>query len=191
MRASNDAYQVRPTHFRSTTSHNLHTRRHVLVNHGVDPGVSGVCDTVLTQDALTVSEIPSGVRWYGFRPTRRSLTESLHRGCGVPHVSCLSSVKTSCRNQRATPVLCEHPAMRPFRRLDGSSNGDRHAAKETGVCDSLAVTSHNGEQGAGRWETRVVRKTRKRAKSSKYRNRSNKNNGSRTRTCHGLRSVWT
>jgi len=62
--------------------------------------------------------------------------------------------------------------------------------RETCVCDPLAVTSHNGEQGAGRWETRVVRKTRKRAKSSKCRNRSKRNNGSRTRTYHGLRRLW-
>jgi hypothetical protein len=71
-----DAHQIRPTHFRSTTSHNLHTRRRVLVNHGVDRGFPGVCDTVLTQDALAVGEIPFGVRWYGFPPTRRSMSES-------------------------------------------------------------------------------------------------------------------
>src|SRR5215472_4780796 len=45
-----DAHQIPPTHSRSTTSLNTDTRRHVLVNHRVDRGFEGVCDTVLTQN---------------------------------------------------------------------------------------------------------------------------------------------
>src|SRR3954468_4902320 len=50
-----DAHRIPPTHFRSTTSPYNDVRRRVPVNHGVDPGVRGVCDTVLTQfaDSLT------------------------------------------------------------------------------------------------------------------------------------------
>ena len=44
-----DAHQIPPTHSRSTTSRNIGTRRHVLLNHRVDRGFKGVCDTVLTQ----------------------------------------------------------------------------------------------------------------------------------------------
>ena len=46
-----DAQQHPPTHSRSTTSRNIDTRRHVLVNHRVDRGFRGVCDTVLTQSS--------------------------------------------------------------------------------------------------------------------------------------------
>ena len=50
-----DAHQILPTHFRSMTSPYNDVRRRVPVNHSVDPGFRGVCDTVLTQnhDALT------------------------------------------------------------------------------------------------------------------------------------------
>src|SRR5262245_38509486 len=44
-----DAHEIPPTHSRSTTSRNIDTRRHVLVNHRVDRGFEGSCDTVLTQ----------------------------------------------------------------------------------------------------------------------------------------------
>src|SRR5262245_37804057 len=40
-----DAHEIPPTHFRSTTSRNIDTRRHVLVNQRVDRGFEGVCDT--------------------------------------------------------------------------------------------------------------------------------------------------
>jgi len=55
--SSADAHQIPPTHFRSTTSRNIDTRRHVPVNDGVSPGFRGVCDTVLTQrrHSLTLS----------------------------------------------------------------------------------------------------------------------------------------
>src|SRR5262249_55564227 len=46
-----DAHRISPTHSRSTTSRNIDTRRHVLVNHRVDRGFRGVCDTVLTQSS--------------------------------------------------------------------------------------------------------------------------------------------
>src|SRR6185295_5370187 len=44
-----DSYQIPPTHFRSTTSRNIDTRRRAPVNDSVCPGFEGVCDTVLTQ----------------------------------------------------------------------------------------------------------------------------------------------
>jgi hypothetical protein len=47
-----DAHEIPPTHFRSTTSHNNDVNARVPVNRGVDPGFRGVCDTVLTQNAL-------------------------------------------------------------------------------------------------------------------------------------------
>src|SRR5262249_44222366 len=49
-----DAYEIPPTHSRSTTSRNIDTRRHVLVNHRVDGLVTGVCDTVVTQFPRTL-----------------------------------------------------------------------------------------------------------------------------------------
>jgi hypothetical protein len=41
-----DAHKIPPTHSRSTTSPYNDVRRRVPVNHGVDPGFRGVCDTV-------------------------------------------------------------------------------------------------------------------------------------------------
>jgi hypothetical protein len=64
-----DAHQIPPTHFRSTTSPYNDVRRRVPVNHGVDPGFRGVCDTVLTQfaDSLTpyISMFFRTHRWSG------------------------------------------------------------------------------------------------------------------------------
>src|SRR5262245_50813299 len=51
-----DAQQNPPTQFRSTTSRNIDIRRRVLVNHRVDRGFQGVCDTVLTQRRRAVTE---------------------------------------------------------------------------------------------------------------------------------------
>src|SRR5215472_2563863 len=51
-----DAHQIPPTHSRSTTSRNIDTRLRVLVNHRVDPGFRGVCDTVLTQNRIDVTD---------------------------------------------------------------------------------------------------------------------------------------
>src|SRR5262249_29135276 len=45
-----DAHQIPPTHSRSTTSRNINTRRGVPVNHRVDRGFGGVCDTFLTKN---------------------------------------------------------------------------------------------------------------------------------------------
>jgi hypothetical protein len=47
-----DAQQIPPTHFRCNDFRNIDVRRRVPVNHGVDPGFRGACDTVLTQRAL-------------------------------------------------------------------------------------------------------------------------------------------
>jgi len=44
-----DAQQNPPTHLRINDFRNIDTRRRVLVNHRVDQGFKGVCDTVLTQ----------------------------------------------------------------------------------------------------------------------------------------------
>src|SRR5262249_18406243 len=50
-----DAHEIPPTHSRSTTSPNIDTRRHVLVNHRVDREFRRVCDTVLTQSGRRVA----------------------------------------------------------------------------------------------------------------------------------------
>src|SRR6476469_6587789 len=52
-----DAHRIPPTHFRSTTSPYSDVRRRVPVNHGVDPGFRGVCDT----DRM--KRLASFVRW--------------------------------------------------------------------------------------------------------------------------------
>src|SRR5262245_15362630 len=57
-----DAHEIPPTHSRSVTSRNSDTRRHVLVNHRVDRGVDGVCDTVLTQNGFHFRAMPKSVR---------------------------------------------------------------------------------------------------------------------------------
>jgi hypothetical protein len=57
-----DAHQIPPTHSRSTTSHNIETRRRVPVNDGVCPGFDGVCDTVLTQNLNALRAIRIDVR---------------------------------------------------------------------------------------------------------------------------------
>src|SRR5262249_38621287 len=44
-----EPHRILPTHSRPTTSVNIDTRRHVLVNHCVDRGFRGLCDTVPTQ----------------------------------------------------------------------------------------------------------------------------------------------
>ena len=45
-----DARQDPPTQFRINDFRNIDALRRVLVNHGVDRGFEGVCDTVLTQN---------------------------------------------------------------------------------------------------------------------------------------------
>src|SRR5262249_26828609 len=50
-----DAHEIPPTHSRSTTSRNIDTHRHVVLNHRVDRGCWGVCDTVLTQSDLQLT----------------------------------------------------------------------------------------------------------------------------------------
>src|SRR5262245_46204626 len=58
-----DAHQIPPTHFRSTSSRNIDTRRRVLVNAGVCPGFRGVCDTVLTQNGSSFATVPFLATW--------------------------------------------------------------------------------------------------------------------------------
>src|SRR3954468_22676316 len=69
-----DAHKIPARHSRSTTSRNIDTRRRVPVNHDVCPGFRGVCDTVLTQfaDSLTpyISMFLRTHRW------ERTATES-------------------------------------------------------------------------------------------------------------------
>src|SRR5215831_15589587 len=72
-----DAYEIPPTHSRSTTSRNIDTRRHVLVNHRIDRGFEGVCDTVLTQRDASVASlqqpwrsVPLGIRLCRLRVLR-------------------------------------------------------------------------------------------------------------------------
>jgi len=52
-----DALQNAPTHFPTNNFRNIDTRRRVLVNHRVDRGFEGVCDTVLTQCGQQVAPI--------------------------------------------------------------------------------------------------------------------------------------
>ena len=57
-----DAHQIPPTHSRPTTSPNIDTRRRVLVNHRIDRGFAGACDTVLTQSGRAVAR--NHIEWY-------------------------------------------------------------------------------------------------------------------------------
>src|SRR5262245_33544853 len=63
-----DAHQNPPTHSRSTTSRNIDTRHHVLVNHRVKRGFEGVCDTVLTQSGFALRRTHNDA--YAAVPTR-------------------------------------------------------------------------------------------------------------------------
>src|SRR5262249_46364969 len=58
------AHEISPTHSRSTTSHNIDTRRHVLVNHRVDRGFEGVCDTVLIQNLISLPRVSTSTFQY-------------------------------------------------------------------------------------------------------------------------------
>src|SRR5215510_263736 len=58
-----DAHQIPPTHFRSTTSRNNDLLRRVPVNHRVDRGFEGVCDTVLTQNGCSFATVPFLATW--------------------------------------------------------------------------------------------------------------------------------
>jgi hypothetical protein len=57
-----DTHEIASTHFRSTTSRNNDLLQRVPLNDGVAPGFRGVCDTVLTQNSVTVSAIRTDVR---------------------------------------------------------------------------------------------------------------------------------
>jgi len=50
-----DAHEIPPTHSRINDVRNIDTRRRVPVNHRVDRGFEGVCDTVLTQSGRQVA----------------------------------------------------------------------------------------------------------------------------------------
>src|SRR5215510_634980 len=63
-----DAHQILRTHPPSTTSLNIDTRRSVPVNHRVDRGVEGVCDTVLTQSGFALRRTHNDA--YAAVPTR-------------------------------------------------------------------------------------------------------------------------
>src|SRR4026209_1286718 len=71
-----DAHEILPTQFRSTTSCNNDLSRRVAVNDGVDPGLRGSCDTVLTQNGFVslgkhndaYAAVPTG----SFRGTKRA-----------------------------------------------------------------------------------------------------------------------
>jgi hypothetical protein len=62
--ALSNAHRHAPTHSASTSSRNKDEHRSVPVDHGVCPGLQGVSDTVLTQNAVTLSGVPADVRWY-------------------------------------------------------------------------------------------------------------------------------
>src|SRR5262245_20993277 len=59
-----DAQQRLPTQVPSTTSRNNDVHRRVLVNHRVDRGFEGVCDTVLTQNSNALSTLRADVYLY-------------------------------------------------------------------------------------------------------------------------------
>ena len=106
-----DAHQNPPTHSRSTTSRNIDMRRRVPVNHGVCPGFQGACDTVLTQNSVTVSAIRTDVRRYAWRCDQL-------RGCIPCQVPLLSWA--------ATVVPAE--ALRP-RGIDGDRCANTQGAR--------------------------------------------------------------
>ena len=65
--ALSNAHRHAPTHSPSTTSRNNDVHRSVPVNHGVCPGFQKVSDTVLTQNAVTLSEISANVHRYALQ----------------------------------------------------------------------------------------------------------------------------
>ena len=52
-----DAHEIPPTQFRINDFRNIDTRRRVLVNHRVDRGFEGSCDTVLTQSGFDLAAV--------------------------------------------------------------------------------------------------------------------------------------
>jgi hypothetical protein len=75
-----DAHQIPPTHFRSTSSRNNDRLQHVPVNDGVDPGFRGVCDTVLTQNRLSLRSASTEAPWLRQTRTReRSRSPTIMR----------------------------------------------------------------------------------------------------------------
>jgi hypothetical protein len=77
-----DAHQNPPTQSPSTTSRNNDARERVPVSRGICRGFRGVCDTVLTQNAVPVSEIPADAHRYALlcdvQELRRWSPEPLH-----------------------------------------------------------------------------------------------------------------
>src|SRR5262245_37304638 len=88
-----DASQDPPTHVRSISSRYNEVLRDAPVSDSVHPGFRGVCDTVLTQNAVTVSEMPRVVNRYALLCDSRkhrnvgfatNLTQALHPLLVVP-----------------------------------------------------------------------------------------------------------
>src|SRR5215510_6378772 len=102
-----DAHEIPPTHSRSTTSRNIDTRRHVLVNHRVDRGFEGVCDTVLTQrrETLRATSIETYVR------VRLTVLVLLHAG-----VICMDLRSASLRDRRHWNAIEPHQQFDERRR---------------------------------------------------------------------------
>jgi hypothetical protein len=77
-----DAHQNPPTQSPSTTSRNNDARERVPVSRGICRGFRGVCDTVLTQNAVPVSEIRADAHRYALlcdvQELRRWSPEPLH-----------------------------------------------------------------------------------------------------------------
>ena len=99
-----DAHQIPPTQFRSTTSRNNDLLQRIPVNDGVAPGFRGVCDTVLTQfaDSLTsyISMFLRTHRW------ERTATEPSR--AGVDFVFPRTEGTICCKSENASAPVRQH-----------------------------------------------------------------------------------
>jgi hypothetical protein len=99
-----DAHRIPPTHFRSTTSPYNDVRRPVPVNHGVDPGFRGVCDTVLTQFADSLASYISMF----LRTHRWERTATEPSRAGVDFVFPRTEGTICCKSENASAPVRQH-----------------------------------------------------------------------------------
>ena len=128
-----DAHRNPPTHSRSTTSRNNDLLQRVPVNDGVAPGFRGVCDTVLTQfaDSLTpyISMFFRTHRWSG-------------QQLGFPSASTENRFKTFDERHvfGARHIEERVPAQRPVGRLNAWRTREASSlanASVTGACPMI------------------------------------------------------
>jgi hypothetical protein len=121
-----DAHQISPTQFTPTTSRYNDATSSVPVNEGVYQGFRGLCDTVLTQNLVTLSAIRADVHRYawacddsGVQQLLKPLAfigklcrDSPNRGAAqgmqpqTPKLTLPSASSRARRNRRVQPLPC-------------------------------------------------------------------------------------